>query len=131
MKKIIILLLGLCALFSINACNTSTTEIGFKQAAAGETKIVRTGMPMSGDTLHKATINALKARKWTILDAGNPIKASLYHGGQEAKLSIFVENDTITFDTKGSKIGDKPYVPIRHLNSLYKVILSNHYRLAK
>jgi len=131
MKKIVILLIGLYALFSTNACTTYTTELGYKQAAEGDTKVVHSAMPMSGDDLHKAAMIALRAKKWTISDAGNPIKASISRGGQDAKLTISIDKDTITFDTKGSKIGDKPYVPIRHLNSLYKTMMSHYYKTAR
>ena len=124
MKKFTIILLGFLALFALNACNTSTTKYGFQKAKRGETTIVYAAMPMSGNDLHSAALDALRARKWTLLDAGNPIKASLSHGGQDARLLISINENTITFDTAGSTIEGKAYVPVRYVDFLYKTMMS-------
>ena len=124
MKKSIILFFisSIFGIIFMSACNTSTTNAGFTMAKNNQTTLTYSAMGKNPDKVKDAIVYALTARKWIISNSDYPITAELNHRGQFAKLSITYTNNKIVFETKGSNINGKAYVPIRFVDFLMKTI---------
>lgn len=94
-------------------------------AAQGNTKLSYDGFMSDKATLKSAVVRSLQLRKWTVVSAGDPVVAEINHGGQNAKLSVDISDGKIVFETKGSNIDGKPYVPIRYVDMLMKTVRNN------
>lgn len=116
MKALALVFIASIALAFSTSCTSTHAENSYKLAQQGQTT-VEYAFDASKDELHSAVLSALHARKWTVTDSGNPIKAFITHG-QCPKLSITVYDGRISVDTKGSHIDGTPYVPINYLKHL-------------
>ena len=77
------------------------------------------------ETVRTAVLKSLQQRKWTVASTSFPITAKIENRGQLAFVSIIYADGMLKFDTKGSKIGDNAYVPIRYVDFLMKTINKN------
>ncbi len=111
----------------MSACSTTTTNNSYTAAESGNTKVTFAAMPMKDEALHKALIRSLNDRKWTVTDSGKVVKAFIDNRGQHAVIEASINGDTVVFETKGSVIDGKPYVPVRYLDFLKKTMISGRF----
>lgn len=116
MKTLALIFAAALALALSTSCTSTHAENSYKLAKQGQTT-VEYAFDASKDELHSAVLSALHARKWTVTDSGNPVKAFISHG-QCPKLAITIYDGRISVDTRGSHIDGTPYVPLNYLKHL-------------
>ncbi len=125
MKKIIALFTAVAAMFVAVSCTTTNTDRSYDMAKKGQTVLsYHVGNP-NAETVRTAVLKSLQQRKWTVASTSFPITAKIENRGQLAFVSIIYADGMLKFDTKGSKIGDNAYVPIRYVDFLMKTINKN------
>lgn len=125
MKKIIALFTAVAAMFVAVSCTTTNTDRSYDMAKKGQTVLsYHVGNP-NAETVRTAVLKSLQQRKWTVASTSFPITAKIENRGQLAVVSITYADGMLKFDTKGSKIGDNAYVPIRYVDFLMKTINKN------
>ena len=125
MKKIIALFTAVAAMFVAVSCTTTNTDKSYDMAKKGQTVLsYHVGNP-NAETVRTAVLKSLQQRKWAVSSTTFPITAKIENRGQVAVVSITYTNEMLKFDTKGSKIGDDAYVPIRYVDFLMKTINKN------
>lgn len=125
MKKIIALFTAVAAMFVAVSCTTTNTDRSYDMAKKGQTVLsYHVGNP-NAETVRTAVLKSLQQRKWTVASTSFPIAAKIENRGQLAVVSITYADGMLKFDTKGSKIGDNAYVPIRYVDFLMKTINKN------
>lgn len=125
MKKIIALFTAVAAMFVAVSCTTTNTDRSYDMAKKGQTVLsYHVGNP-NAETVRTAVLKSLQQRKWTVASTSFPVTAKIENRGQLAVVSITYADGMLKFDTKGSKIGDNAYVPIRYVDFLMKTINKN------
>ena len=125
MKKIIALFTAVAAMFVAVSCTTTNTDRSYDMAKKGQTVLsYHVGNP-NAEAVRTAVLKSLQQRKWTVASTSFPITAKIENRGQLAFVSITYADGMLKFDTKGSKIGDNAYVPIRYVDFLMKTINKN------
>lgn len=108
------------AIAGLTACTTTTTRTGYDMAQNGQTQLTYPTTSSDAAAVKAAMVSALRARGWNVTSTEYPITASISNRGQNAKVSITHENNAVKIETKGSTIGDTPYVPLRYVDFLVK-----------
>ncbi len=125
MKKIIALFTAVAAMFVAVSCTTTNTDRSYDMAKKGQTVLSYHVDNPNAETVRTAVLKSLQQRKWTVASTSFPITAKIENRGQLAFVSIIYADGMLKFDTKGSKIGDNAYVPIRYVDFLMKTINKN------
>ena len=124
-KIVVTIFVSIAFMLMCSSCSTTTTANSIKMARLGNTTMSYSALNKDAETVRIAVVSALQARKWNVSSHNYPITASIEKGGQFAKVSISYQNDNIIIDTKGSKIDNKAYVPIRYVDFLMKTVNKN------
>ncbi|MBR4597463.1 MAG: hypothetical protein IKO42_03580 [Opitutales bacterium] len=117
MKKLISTI-SIALLFALFGCNTATTETSY-QLAQQKQYVQTCKFDAQKDALEKAALQALAERGWK-LESKSPIVASLNANNYEAKIKISASDNSVSFDTTGSKFKGKEIVPLRLIDYLKK-----------